>query len=146
MKRTAKFKPLSRMSREDLEAVARRMERRAVGEPEDLRKMTREQLVAYSESLRQPVAPRLSKKRAAGSRMPKNRGVGRYCRELLARVIETNADGPVGLSYNKMVKMAAQKFPDSRVDEKHLRWYAAQMRRDNKTIPVERRRSRWITG
>lgn len=71
--------------------------------------------------------------------MKRNTGVGRYCRELLAR----EASPGMGLSYQKIVQMARRKFPDSAVDERHVRWYAAKMRSDEEKIPADRGRSRW---
>src|SRR3990167_2876178 len=137
--------PLRKMSKPDLIAVAIRMEVRAEGTPADLERMTRGQLVAYIEALRPPERARLKKARLPAGRMPKNLGVGRWCRQQLSKIIGQTPDGhPVGLSYAKIVAAANRKFPMSAFDERHARWYAAQMRRDGLMIPVERERSRWI--
>ena len=78
-------------------------------------------------------------------RMKKNLGVREYVYRLLERVIGETDDGlPIGLSYKKMVHMAQKKFPDSAVDERHVRWYANKYRADGGIIPVHRERSRWI--
>lgn len=136
---------LDALTRDELEQIAVRMECRNAGcEPADTQKMTRKALVCYIESLKKPYRGLPKRPRVRKERMPKNLGVGKYCRELLARVIEEGPEGPVGFSYNKMVDMVQKKFPQSAVDDRHLRWYAAQMRRDDKKIPNNRKRSRWI--
>lgn len=137
---------LAKMTMANLREVIDVMERRAEGDPADTSGWTREQLIQYIEALR-PVPPtrRPRPERVRKARMKKNLGVGKFCLDMLARVVgRTLSDAPVGLSYNKMVQMAQKKFPDSAVDERHLRWYAAKARRDGLTIPVERERSRWM--
>lgn len=72
------------------------------------------------------------------------RGVGKFCRELLAQVVGKTDEGePLGMGYLRMLEVVRRRFPDSAVDEKHLRWYASQMRRDGHVIPAWRERSRW---
>lgn len=136
--------PLEAMTRPQLEEIAIRLENRADGDPSPIETMAPGDLVAYIESLKRPSAARPKKTRQKRPRMPKNRGVGKYCRELVMRVVATGPDGPIGLSYNKMTKMVRRKFPDSAADERHLRWYAAQLRREDKRVPNNRERSRWI--
>ncbi len=110
----------------------------------NLEVMNRAELIKYINSL----APVRSKCRLSPGkpRMAKNKGVGRYCKELLRRVIGTveGTTQPIGLSYKQMVSMAQRKFPDSAVDERHLRWYATAMRAEGEMIPVHRKRSSWV--
>jgi hypothetical protein len=78
-----------------------------------------------------------------GKGMRTNRGVGAYCRKLLARIVGRTADGqPVGLSYVEIAQMAKRKFHDSQVNEKHLACYAAAMRCQLIDIPAHRRKKR----
>ena len=59
-------------------------------------------------------------------------------------MIETNSGGfPVGHSYGAIVTEAKKDFPDSRVDKKHVTWYAHKMREMGEMIPVYRERSKW---
>lgn len=135
--------PLRDLTMENLRDMAATLERRArVRVSEETRLWPRARLVKYIEELRPPERQKLP--RAKRPRMPKNLGVGKYCRDLLAKVIGHTEDQlPIGLSYNEMVRRARKKFPDSCVDERHLRWYAAKMRREDQLIPVHRKRSRW---
>lgn len=132
-----KIIPVAEMTDGDMLDVAWRC-----GAPAEATRWPRERLVEYIEA-HEPPCPQVYVSRGPRPRMPKNLGVGRYCREILATVIRTDASGPWGLSYAEMMKMAKKKFPDSCVDERHLRWYAAQMRREDMTIPVNRERSSW---
>lgn len=130
---------------ENLREIVDVMERRADGPPCETAGWTRDELIHYIEALRPtPPARRPRVVRIRRPRMARNLGVGRYCQALLAKVVGRDDEGHEwGLSYEKMVKMAQRKFPDSAVDERHLRWYAAKMRREGMTPPVYRERSRW---
>lgn len=134
------------MTNEDLRQIVDIMERRAKSGAADVTRWSRAELISYIESLRPiPKPKRVRPPRVRKPRMPRNTGVGRYCEEVLAIVVERDSEGhDWGLSYEKMTKMVQKEFPDSAADERHLRWYAAKMRRDGKTIPVYRERSRWI--
>lgn len=134
-----KFIPRSKLTLKMLHEIAwrRQQVKRRFKPLVDTTSMTRAEIISFIETM----AP---KERIRKARMPKNTGVGRYCQALLAKVISNGPDGPIGLSYNKMVKMIAKKFPESAADERHLRWYAAKMRRDDIRIPVERERSKWL--
>lgn len=138
------MKLIEDMTRTELEDVVRLLESRGVGAPLRLGNMTRADLAEYAVSLRRPPRQRLKAPFVPRQRMPKNLGVGKHVRRLLAKVIAQSPDGPVGYPYKRIVAMAQRKFPDSAVDERHVRWYAAQMRRDDLTIPVNRARSNWL--
>lgn len=142
MKKIEGIKPLGDMSVAELrEAVLNFSIRRR--KPADVDRMTRRQLVELAESLYVPPKPPRPRKRRP--RSPKNVGIGKWCQEMLAKVVGHDTSGqPIGIGYNELVKMARRKFPKSAVDERHFRWYAAKMRREDKFIPVERPRSRWI--
>lgn len=136
--------PLDMMTDDNLRDIVGVMERRARKMPANTARWGRRKIVRYINSLKRPdpiKPPRVRKKR-----MKKNLGVGKYCRDvLLSAVIGKTADGhPIGHSYMEMTKMAQAKFPDSAVDERHLRWYATQARADGMNIPVYRRKSVWI--
>lgn len=78
-------------------------------------------------------------------RMKKNLGIRTYVFAQLSRVVGETSEGfPIGLSYERIVRSAKKKFPDSAVGELHIRWYANKMRADGYMIPVHRKRSRWI--
>lgn len=107
----------------------------------------REALIAEIERLRcrEEREPLAMKKFARRKRTTMaHSGVGRYVIKQLAIVIATNDDGfPVGLSYAAVLARTRRKFPESVVDEHHVRWYAAKARRENILIPVYRKRSYW---
>ena len=140
------------MTADQLRELIERCERRKNDTPADTHGWSRARLIAHIEFMqpapRGPYKKKKKKKavrRRKKKRMPHNLGVGRHCLELLQRVIGHDREGhPLGLSYMEMMKMAQEKFPDSAVDERHLRWYAAKARRDDVEIPVYRKRSRWI--
>ncbi len=134
------FIPLGRLSNSDLRQIVETAERKRGRATTDTSDWPRSRLVSHIEAY----APPAKQKRARRPRMAKNLGVGKFCQELLARVVGQTVDGlPIGLSYNVMVATAQKKFPDSCVDERHLRWYAAKMRREDHLIPVHRGRSKW---
>lgn len=147
MKPQSAFTPLRRLTVENLRQMVDRLERRrgrATDSVSDTRGWPKARLVGYLEAKappeRQKPLPRVRKQR-----MPKNLGVAKFCYGLLAVVTGHTEDKlPIGLSYNEMVKRAQAKFPDSCVDERHLRWYASKMRRENHVIPSHRGRSKWI--
>ena len=78
-----------------------------------------------------------------GGKNMKKDGVGAYCRQILARVVDEVNGHPVGLGYGEMVTMVQKKFPNSRADERHLRWYASHLRAEGKSVPAHRRRTYW---
>ena len=136
------MKPLAQMTRAELEEIVVRLETKARARPSDLARMTREALCRRAESLYVP--PRQKRPRVKRPRSPRNLGIGRWCQALLAKIVGQGPHGPIGLSYEKMVAMARRKFPMSAVDERHLRWYAAKMRREDKFVPADRPRSNWL--
>lgn len=141
MKKKDNFKPLADLTIAELQQLADRMLRynshRAV--PTD--GMTRRELIEYIESMNKRWIPKPRPKK--GRRMPKNLGVGKWCRAILAEVIGQGPHGPIGHSYTEMVKMAQKKWPLSAVDERHLRWYATKARGEGIMIPSDRPRSSW---
>lgn len=145
--------PLADMTRDQLLEIVDVAERRwAEGPPTDTRRWSKTQMVAYVESLRPDKrAPRKKLAERRATRLKTHRGVGKYCLTLLATITGHTPDGlPIGLSYNRMVRMAQRRFPDSAVDERHLRWYASKARLEARlsgvelVMPVHRKRSVWV--
>lgn len=136
--------PLDKLTDDDLREIIDVMERRHKAKV-DSRGWPRASLIAHIQRIGPPPV-KAKPERRTKKRMPRNEGVAKYCREILTVVVGKDLDGhPVGLSYQKMTKMAQKKFPLSCVDERHLRWYACQMRSNGMTPPVHRERSRWTT-
>ena len=140
------FKPVGELSMDELRQLSDYLLRVNKNAVEPTGRMTRSELIAYVESLRirpgmaRAKKPRVKKK----TRMTRNLGVGRRCREILATVVGRGEHGPIGLSYTKMVEMVQKEFPTSAVDERHLRWYATKARAEGMAIPADRPRSSWL--
>ncbi len=88
---------------------------------------------------------RLSQKKKGSKdrRMPRL-GVGPYVKEILQQVVGKTADNfPIGLTYNEILDLAQTKFPESRVNARHVRWYASKLREQGIQPPVHRGMSKW---
>lgn len=117
-----------KMTVEQLREAVSVMSRRGGGSmPPRLRQWSRKRCIDWLNSHAVPLA-----------------SIGDFCRDLLRVVVGKTEEGyHVGLGYGKMKDIAQTHYPNSLVDEKHLRWYAHDMRDDGEIIPVYRERSKW---
>ncbi len=94
-------------------------------------------------------------KKAPQKKESRRKGIGAACYALLAVVkyheddkgtrTTTSEPGshPVGIAYSDILISIQKRFPESKVDRHHLRWYANRMRELDQFIPVYRERSTW---